>query len=49
MPFAATWMHLGILIVSEDRERQISYNLLVESKKSDTNKCTYKTETDFHR
>ena len=25
MPFAATWMDIEIIILSEDRERQISY------------------------
>ena len=35
MPLAATWMDLEIIILSEFRERQISYNnhLHVESKK----------------
>ena len=27
MPFAATWMDLEIIILSEDRERQISYDI----------------------
>ena len=32
MPFAATWMDLEIVILSEDRERQIWYRLYVEFK-----------------
>ena len=27
MPFAATWMNVGIIILSEVREKQISYEL----------------------
>ena len=46
MPFAATYMDLEIIILSEVRERQnIIYHLYVESK-NDTNALTYKTETD---
>ena len=50
MPFAATWMDLEIIILSEVRERQISYdithvwNLIL---KNDTNELIYKTETDL--
>ena len=28
MPFAATWMDLGIIILSEVRERKISYDII---------------------
>ena len=31
MPFAATWMDLEIIILSEVSERQTSYHLCVES------------------
>ena len=50
MPFAATWMHLAIIILSEvsqtekDKYRMIS--LTCEIKKKDTNELTCKTETD---
>ena len=34
MPFAATWMDLEIILLSEVRKRQISYDItFVESKK----------------
>ena len=48
MPFAATWMDLEIIILSEVRQRKtnIIYHLYVESKKNDTDELTYKTETD---
>ena len=48
MPFAATWMELEIIILSEVRQRKtnIWYHLHVESKKNDTNGFIYKTETD---
>ena len=48
MPFAATWMDLEIIILSEVRLRKtnIWYHLYVESKKNDTNKLIYRTEID---
>ena len=48
-PFAATWVELEIVILSEVRERKtntISYCLYWESLKNDTDKLIYKTETD---
>ena len=52
IPFAATWMDLEIIIVSEVSQRKaniISYHLYVESKKKWYNEVIYKTErlTDF--
>ena len=44
IPFAATWMDLEIIILSE--VGQIWYYLCVESKKNDTNELIYKTEVD---
>ena len=48
MSFAATWMSLEIIILSEIRERQISYNItyMWNLKKNDTNELIYKKETD---
>ena len=49
MPFAAIWMELGIIILSEVRQKKINiiwYHLYMESKKTDTNELTYKTEID---
>ena len=43
LPFVAAWVDLEIIIIL--RERQI-YHSHVESKKSDTNELTYKTERD---
>ena len=47
VPFSATWMDLEIIILSEvsQRKTNIWYCLYVQSKKNDTNKCIYKTET----
>ena len=48
-PFAATWMDLEIIIwseVSQTKTNIIWYCLYVESKKNDTSKLIYKTETD---
>ena len=48
MPFAATWMDLEIIILSEviQIKTNIWYHLYVESKKNYTNELTNKTETD---
>ena len=48
MPFAATWMDLEILILSEESQKiQISYNITLRwNLKYDTNERIYKTETD---
>ena len=43
MPFAATWIDLEIIILSEVRERQVLYYITyVKSKHSDTNELIYK-------
>ena len=50
MPFAATWMDLEIIILSEvnQTEIQISYDITyVWSLKYDINELTYKTEIDL--
>ena len=49
MPFAATWMYLDIIIVSEVSQTKtniIWYHIYAESKKNDTNELIYKIETD---
>ena len=47
MPFAATWMDLKIIILSEVGQRQISYDIAyMWNLKYDTNELIYKTETD---
>ena len=48
MPFVATWMDLGIIILSEVRKRKtIPYNITYTwNLKYDTNELIYKTETD---
>ena len=48
MPFAATWMDLEIITLSELCQRKtntIWYHLHVGSKRNDTNEPIYKTET----
>ena len=50
MPFAATWMDLEIIILSEvksDRERQVSYNITyMWNLKYHTNDLVCETETN---
>ena len=47
MPFAATWMDLDIITVSEGNQRQISYDITyMWNLKYDTNELICKTETD---
>ena len=51
MPFAATWMDLDSVKLSEvksDREGEISYDIpyMWNLKRNDTSELTYKTETD---
>ena len=47
MPFAATWMDLEIIILSEVSQRQISYDITyMWNLKYDKNELIYKTETD---
>ena len=47
LPFAATWMDLEIVILSEASQRQISYDITyMWNLKYDTNELIYKTETD---
>ena len=48
MPFAATWMDLEIIIVSDYvRERQIPYDITyMQNLKYDTNELIYETETE---
>ena len=44
MLFAATWMDLEIMILSELSQRQISYIIYMWNLKKGTNELTYKTE-----
>ena len=47
MPSAATWRQLEIIILSEVRERQISYDITyMWNLKNDTNELVYQTEID---
>ena len=48
MPFAAPWMDLKIVIMSEVSQREISYDIpyMQNLKRNDTNELIYKTETD---
>ena len=51
MPFAATWMGLEIVILSEvsQKEEEIFYNVpyMWNLKSNDTNELLYTTETDY--
>ena len=47
MSFAATWIDLEITILSEIRQRQISYDITyMWNLKYDTNEHIYETKTD---
>ena len=49
MPFAATWMDLEIIILSEviQEEKEIPYDIAcMSTQKYDTDQPIYKTETD---
>ena len=49
MPFAATWMQLEIIILSEvnQKERQIPYNITyMQNLKCDASELIYEIETD---
>ena len=50
MPFAATWMDLDMIILSEVNQRQVSYDItyMWDLKKNDSNAFIYKTEIDIH-
>ena len=51
MPFVAMWKDLEIIILSEvcqaEKTSTIWYQLYAESKKTDENEPSYKTETDL--
>ena len=49
MPFAATWIDLDVIILSEVKQTKTNilwYNLYVETKKKDTNEVICKIELD---
>ena len=47
LPFAATWMNLENIILSEVSQRQILYDITyMWNLKNNTNKSVYETETD---
>ena len=49
MPFAATWVYLKLIILSELSQRQISYDITyMWNLKNDTNELIYKTEIASH-
>ena len=51
VPFAATWLDLEIIILSEvsqtEKDKYHMISLICGSKKNDTNELSYKTETDL--
>ena len=48
IPFAATWMYLEIIILSEASQRKmIIIFIYVESNKNDTKELIYKIETNL--
>ena len=52
MPFAATWMDLGIAILSEisQKEKDLPYDIAyMWTLKYDTNELIYETETDSQK
>ena len=46
MPFAAMWMDLEIIILSQRKKNIIWYHLHVKPNKNDTKEPIYKAETD---
>ena len=47
LPFAATWVELEIVILSEVSQRQISYDITyLKNLRNGTNELIYETETD---
>ena len=48
MPFAATWVDLEIVLLSEVRQREILHDIpdICDPKRNDINELSYKTETD---
>ena len=47
MPFAATWIHIEVLILSEMSERQVSHDITyMWNLKYSMNEPIYKTERD---
>ena len=52
MPFAATWMDLEIIILSElsqiEKDKYHMISLICGLLKNDTNELIYKTEIDSH-
>ena len=48
MPFAAKWVDLEIVLLSEVRQREILHDIpdICDPKRNDINELSYKTETD---